>query len=214
MTIEQQFLHRLLADTKEKFLSSPVFAEQQQLGRQWNYSVCGTPIQVGKGILLGINWGVSGDHQPQTEMPDGKDIPTYNFIHRSRHFIENYLLLDFDTMNFNYTNLCFFRTPNEIFLRPKDYENSLPLFKQFVEFVKPNWIFSLSNNNSKILSQFGQLTDSTDFFDSEQKHKGVKAKLWGHPYFSVPHPNARVKAKSRNEIWERIGEQTLLLVLS
>jgi hypothetical protein len=211
MTVEEQFLQQLLTDTKEKFIGSPVFAEQQQLGRQWNYSACGTPIQVGKGILLGINWGVSGDHQPQTEMPDGKDIPTYNFIHRSRQFLETYLRMDFDTMNFNYTNLCFFRTPKEVFLRPRDYENSLPLFKQFVEFVKPNWIFSLSNNNSKILSQYGQLTSCTDFYDNEQKHKGVKANLWGHPYFSVPHPNARVKTKSRNEIWERIGEQTLLL---
>jgi hypothetical protein len=211
MTVEAQFLQRILADTKEMFLDSPVFAQQQQLGRQWNYSACGTPIQVGKGILLGINWGVSGDHKPQIEMPDGKDIPTYNFIHRSRRFLESYLLLDFETMNFNYTNLCFFRTPNENILRPKDYENSLPLFTKFVEFVKPQWIFSLSSKNSKILSQFGQLTDSMDFYDSEQKHKGVKAKLWGYPYFSVPHPNARVKTKSRNEIWERIGEHTLLL---
>jgi hypothetical protein len=211
MTIEEHFLQRLLSDTKEKYMLSPVFAEQQKLGRQWNYSVCGTPIQIGKGILLGINWGVSGDHNPQTDMPDGKDIPTYNFIRRSRHYLENYLRLDFDTMNFNYTNLCFFRTPNEVILRPKDYENSLPLFKQFVEFVQPDWIFSLSNGNSKILSQFGLLTNTTDFYDSEQKHKGVKANLWGHPYFSVPHPNARVKTKSRNEIWERISEQILML---
>lgn len=52
---------------------------------------------------------------------------------------------------------------------------------------------------------------NTDFYDSEQKHKGVKAELWGHSYFSVPHPNARVKTKSRNEIWERIGKQTFPL---
>jgi hypothetical protein len=211
MTTEEQFLQRLLADTKEKFLESPVLGEQQLCGRQWNYSACGTPIQVGKGILLGINWGVSGDHEPQTEMPDGKDIPTYNFIQRSRQFLEQHLHLDFDTKNFNYTNLCFFRTPREVFLRPKDYENSLPLFRKFVEFVKPEWIFSLSNNNTKILQQHGQLRFTIDYYDSESKHKGVKANLWGHPYFSVPHPNARVKAKSREEIWEQIGQQISLL---
>lgn len=208
MTREEQFLNQLLADTKKRFLTSPVLKKQQLCGSQWNYSVCGTPIQIGKGILLGINWGVSGDHEPQTEMPDGKDIPTYNFIQRSRRLLEQHLLLDFETLNFNYTNLCFFRTPSEVFLRPKDYENSLPLFKQFVEFVKPEWIFSLSNNNTKILQQFGQLTNATDYFDSEQKHKGVRANLWGHSYFSVPHPNARVTAQSREEIWEQIGQQT------
>lgn len=211
MTVEEQFLQDLLAYTEEMFLNSPVYATQKQSGCQWSYSVCNTPIQRGKGILLGINWGVSGYHVPQTKMPDGKEITTYNFIYRSREFLERYLLLDFDTLNFNYTNLCFFRTPKESSLHKKDYENSLALFRKFVEFVEPKWIFSLSSNNNKILSQFGHLTDSTDFYDSDNKYKGVKANLWGHSYFSVPHPNARVKAKSRNEIWELIGEQTLRL---
>lgn len=193
MILEEQFLQRLLVETKEKFIGSPIFAEQQQLCRQWNFSVCGTPIQVGKGILLGINWGVSGDHKPQAEMPDGKDIPTYNFIRRSRQYLETYLLLNFDTMNFNYTNLCFFRTPKEIFLRVTDYENCLPLFRQFVEFIKPEWIFSLSNNNSKILSRFGQLTDCRSFYDHEQKYKGVKATLWGQSILFRPTPQRASK---------------------
>ena len=212
MTQEERFFKRLLANTEQKFFESPVFTEQQQLGKRWSYSVCGTPIQKNRGILLGINWGVDGDHEPQSEMPNGKDIPSYNFVQRSREFLEKYLLLDFHTINFNYTNLCFFRTPKEVFLKPKDYENSLPLFRQFVEFVKPPWVFSLSNNNYKILLQLGQLTDIKEYFDSEQKHKGITAKLWGQNFYSVPHPNARVKAKSRNEIWEHIGQQTLLVM--
>ncbi len=211
MTQEEQFFRRLLVDTERKFFESPVFIKQQQLSKRWNYSVCGTPIQKNKGILLGINWGADGDHEPQMEMPDGEDIPNYNFIQRSRPFLEKYLLLNFYIINFNYTNLCFFRTPKESCLNSKDHENSLPLFKQFVEFVKPPWIFSLGNNNYNILLGLGQLTDVMEYFDSEHKHKGIMAKLWGHNFYSVPHPNARVKKKSRNEIWEHIGQQPLLL---
>ncbi len=209
MTNEEQFFKELLTVTKVAFHNSPVFKEQQKLGKQWNYSICGTPIQLGKGILLGINWGVSGDHVEQTKMPDGKDIPSYNFIQRSKPFLEKYLSLDFDVINFNYTNLCFFRTPDEIFLRPMDYKNSLPLFQQFVQFINPKWIFSLGNNNCKILLQLGQLANVKEFYDNDKKHKALSAELWGHNFFSVPHPNARVKTKSRNEIWESIGEEII-----
>ncbi len=207
MANEEQFLKQLLFETKIKFQESPIFNEQLTLEEHWYYSICGTPIQIEKGILLGINWGAGGEHQPQTEMPDGKDILAYNFIQRSRQNLEKYLSLDFNDINFNYSNLCFFRSPHEIFLRPKDYENSLPLFKQYVDFIKPKWIFSLGNNNCKILSQFGKLTDFKEYLDSERKHKGVTAKLWDYDFFSVPHPNARVKTKSRIEIWEQIGQQ-------
>lgn len=209
MTFEEQFFKRLLSDTKDNFIKSPIYSEQEKRGEKWNYSVCGTPIKIGKGILLGINWGVSSDHDPQEEMPDGKDITSYNFIHRSRQFLEKYLLLDFDILNFNYTNLCFFRTPREIFLKPKDYDNSFLLFRAYVDFVQPEWIFSLSNNNSKILLKHGLLSDLQEFKDSEKKHKGIVANLWGHKYYSVPHPNARVKTQSRTEIWEQIGKQIL-----
>jgi uracil-DNA glycosylase family 4 len=211
MTQEEQFFKDLLTETGKKFSYSPVFIKQQKLGRRWNYSVCGTPIQKHKGILLGINWGFDGDHDPQSAMPDGQGIQSYKFINRSRGFLEKYLSLDFHTINFNYTNLCFFRTPRENFLNPKDYENCLPLFKQFVDFVQPPWIFSLGNNNCKILLQHRQITDIRQYFDREQKQRGITANLWGHNFYSVPHPNARVKAKSRIEIWEDIGQQILLL---
>lgn len=205
MSESQIFFQNLLFDTEMAFKKSPVFHKQQKNGEHWNYSICGTHLQKSRGILLGINWGCSGNHDAQFEIPNGRDIVTYNFIQRSKPFLEKYLLLDFDNINFNYTNLCFFRTPRIEYLTPEDYEISLPLFQQYTEYINPIWIVSLGNSNTNILSKLGQLSDIKEYYVNEGKHKSVKAKLWGYDYYSVPHPNARVKAKSRNELWENIG---------
>lgn len=211
MTTEQQFFNQLLVKTKEAFNKSPISEKQPNI--QWNYSICGTPIQKDKGIILGINWGADGSHEPQSEMPDSEEAKNYPFIKRSKPFFKEYLQLDINSINFNYTNLCFFRTPKANDLSLSDYKISLPLFKEFVKFVNPNWIFSLGNSNYTKLIEMGELTLTKDnqFYDKDQKHYGVSSNLWGHSYFSVPHPNARVKTNSRNEIWKQIGEQFISL---
>lgn len=202
-----QFFQELLHETQIAFFNSPIYYSQKELGKQWSYSVCGTPIQTGKGILLGINWGADGIHNPQSAIPDGKDIITYKFIERSKDYLLNYLNVNPARINFNYANLCFFRSPKESDLTKRDYELSLPLFKQYVEFIQPPWIFSLGSSNSKWLQQLKKLKKTIEFPDNEGKFKGITGTLWKFPYFSVPHPNARVKSKSREEIWESIGKQ-------
>jgi len=201
MTAVDDFFQQLLSDTDAAFLQSPVCQFQYQAGYKWNYSVCGTPLQPGKGIILGINWGADGVHEKQTVMPDGKDVAEYIFMKKSRANIEDILELDFECANFNYTNLCFFRTPAIVFLSPRDYRLSLPLFRSLVEFINPPWIFSLGNSNYKVLSDLEALSGIVEFFDKERKHKAVKGKLWGFDFYSVPHPGARVKAASRKELW-------------
>ena len=97
-----EFFQKLLEQTKRSFNNTPIYEKQKKSGKKWNYSVCGAPIQLRKGILMGVNWGADEDHEPQTTMPDGKDILTYPFIERSKYYLENYLHLDFDRINFNY----------------------------------------------------------------------------------------------------------------
>ncbi len=203
---EDVFFKQLLDRTKQVFKITDVYKKQQGLKQNWNYSVCGTPIQKNKGILLGINWGADDNHEPQSDMPEGKDILEYRFINRSKKYLENYLKLDFNSINFNYTNLCFFRTKAEKDLSDDDYKSSLPLFKSFVEFINPPWIFSLGTGNYYRLQQFGELKNIKEFPDSENKFKGVTATLWGHKFYAVPHPNAHVKGASRDEIWKLIGK--------
>lgn len=206
MTIEN-FFQQLREQTKKNFTDTPIYQMQKRLGKQWNYSVCGTPIQNKKGILMGINWGADENNEAQLVMPDGKDIATYKFIKRSKKYLETYLQLNLDTVDFNYANLCFFRSPGEKDLMNEDYKQSLPLFKQYVEFIKPPWIFSLGESNTKRLQQLGELKSCKEIPDSQSKFKGIIGNLWGVPYFSVPHPNARVKAKSRDEIWKGVGAE-------
>jgi hypothetical protein len=211
MTPEEKFTLELLAETKTKYEASDLFLNPKD-GKRLYYSVCATPIQQGEGILLGINWGAdrNSQHRPQDRMPDNEDIKevlTYRFIQRSKPYLERYLNVNFTNINLNYSNLCFFRTSKEIDLIPEDYKSSLELFKKYVDFIKPKWIFSLGINNYKILTQFGYLTNPNEYFDIEQKYRGITAKLWDYNFYAVPHPNAHLHEKSREEIWEKIGEQ-------
>ncbi len=210
MVSEELFFQNLLLNTKEAFSNSAICVKQKHLNQEWNYSVCGTPLQVGKGIIMGINWGADGNHPAQTMMPDGRDILDYKFISRSRLLLESYIKIDFVSLNFNYTNLCFFRTPRESLLEDKDYELSLPIFRQLVEYINPPWIFSLAIRNYQTLSRLKQLHDTKEFKDSSQKVTGIKAQLWEYPFYAVPHPNARVSSKSRQEIWKQVGNQLLV----
>ena len=100
MTTED-FFKQLLDKTKQAFIDSPIYQKQKTLGKDWNYSICGSPIQLGKGILMGINWGEDGNHEPLSAMPNGKDIASYNFIKRSKNYLETYLHLDLNTVDFN-----------------------------------------------------------------------------------------------------------------
>jgi len=118
----------LLFDTDKQFKKSPVYQKQLTLGKLWNYAICATPIQKGKGVLFGINWGGSDGYKPQSAMPTGQDIVEYYFIKQSRKPLKQ-LGLDFSTFNFNYTNLCFFRTPRANILEFEDYKLSLPFNK-------------------------------------------------------------------------------------
>ena len=209
MTAENIFFESLLNETKEAFHRSPIFERQEKEGKKWSYSVCGTPIQIGKGIIFGINWGVDGEHQPQTKMQDGSDIDTYKFVERSRWYLKEYFLLDINDISFNYTNLCFFRSPGSKDLTDLDYKLSLPLFERYVKFIDPEWILSLGSGSSQILLNNGLLKGDNLFKEGKAKFKASAEKLWGYDFYAVPHPNARVKNDLRKELWAWIGQERL-----
>jgi hypothetical protein len=207
MNDEIEFFKELLVKTKTEFYKSPIYKKQNDDKNRWGFSICGTPIQKGKGILLGINWGGHGEYDEQKEMPNGNDILTYNFIQRSQPFFDTYLSLKVDKVDFNYTNLCFFRTPDIKSLSFQDYECSCPLFQQYVEYIKPRWIFSLGIKNYYLLKDMKKLSSTEEFHDSESKHMGATGKFLSYNFYAVPHPNARIKTNSRNEIWDKVGKQ-------
>lgn len=202
---EEIFFNELLRETKEQFEKSPVFEKQIRENKLWNYAVCATPIIKNQGVVFGINWG--GEGRAQTEMPSGKGITEYHFIKHTREFLEKYWKLDFEQINFNYTNLCFFRTAKEKDLVEKDYELSLPLFEKYVRYINPPWLLSIGGKNMKVLDKHNKLEHIDRHFDNENKFKGHSAKLWGYDVFSVPHPSAEgITKESRHIIWEKVTE--------
>lgn len=83
-----------------------------------------TPIQLNKGVLLGLNWGGGGQkntytYESQKSMPTPEEFKrdlmagSYSFLTRSKHYLERYPKIDIYGGQFNYTNLCLFRTPKE-----------------------------------------------------------------------------------------------------
>jgi hypothetical protein len=201
------FFSELLTDTDKQFKKSPIYQKQLTLGNEWNYSICATPISKGNGIIFGINWGGSGNFLPQTVMPTGDDIADYHFIKQSRQFLEKHWQLDISNINFNYTNLCFFRTPKEKELSSDDYKLSLPLFEKYVRYINPPWLLSIGGTNLKVLSGLGLLKNIQYQFDNEKKFRGYSAQLWDYNIFSVPHPTARLTTEARNTIWTKVTEE-------
>lgn len=206
---DDRFFFDLLKQTKNKFKETPIYAKQMNEKNQilWHYSVCGTPIQSGKGVIMGINWGVGKDsHRPQEGIPPGDDIIEYSFMKRSNSLFKDYLKLDIDKKNFNYTNLCFFRSPKAADLAPKDFELSLPLFKQYICHINPPWIFSLGNAVIHPLKELGELEDIKSYPGSSngKTFKGFSGQLWDWKFYNVPHPNAHMTSSVRKTIWEKV----------
>ena len=66
MTDDLKFFENLRAMTKVAFSNSPVYKNQIEKKEQLGFSICGNPIQRGKGILFGINWGGRGEYAEQS----------------------------------------------------------------------------------------------------------------------------------------------------
>lgn len=200
-----RFFSELLSDAKIIFEQSPVYLKQSAQGKSWNYAVCATPITKEKGILFGINWGGEDGYSAQSVMPDELRIVKFPFIQRSKKYFRKYLNLDVAPPNFNYTNLCFFRTPKEKDLSNGDYKLSLPLFEKYVRYINPPWMLSLGATNFKKLKDLGLLSNIQTYFDEQNKFRGYSAQLWQWKVYFVPHPNAHLTSHARETIWAKVA---------
>ena len=201
----EEFFKELLTETEKQFLLSPIY---QKYSGKWSYSVCGTRIVRSKGIIFGINWGGSEDSKPQLTMPTEKEnILEYNFIRRSKTNLEKQWSLDFKQFNFNYSNLCFFRTPKQNYLTKGDYDLSLKLFKRYVDYIQPPWLLSIGVTNIDVLKEFSLISNLKEHSGCQNKFKGYSGKLWDFNLFSVPHPGAHIKSEVRQSIWEEVSAE-------
>lgn len=209
----KEFYKKLLKETECRFQNSPIQKKQLKNDHEWYYSICSTPIKKELPVLFGINPGAkdSVDYKIKMEMPTtGNEINDYRFIKYISPFLEEYTNLDLNDINFNYTNLCFFRSHSIRDLTHVDYEISIPLFKKYLEYINPPYILSIGNKNINVLSKVAKKSpkivdiDIHPIFDSLKKYKAYSGRLWGWSLYSVPHPNFHIQTQSRKELWGKI----------
>ncbi len=208
---------------KKEENNSGILKNEKANGKKWNYSICATPIVLSKPLIIGINWGGGGskdnyDYSVQDSMPTKEEFLIelkdggYKFLSKSKDYILKYLNLNINSDDFNYSNLCFFRTPNIKYLKGEDFEISIPIFKKFVNDLQPSWILSLGNTNiaylEKFLNKTGEISLKPIPLNGKRKGKfevmGYSGTLWSKQFYCLPHPGAHINKEDRDAIWETV----------
>jgi uracil-DNA glycosylase family 4 len=204
----------LLDKAKRLFELSEIKIRQNRNMYQWGLSLCATPVTPRGGVILGVNWG-GGDVADKTRYSFQGRFPTqiefledyingrHPFIQKSEQLISEFLHIKVEDVEFNYTNVCLFRSPNVSDLSIKEVRTCLPILKEFVELIDPPWILSLGNTNIVYLEP--DLKDLKKYVETGTLHVGYSGKLWGYKFYSVPHPNARKLTNDvRHRIWDAV----------
>lgn len=204
---EIQFFNDLLRDTWQVFRESPIKQYQDREKKNWNYAICETPIQKGKGLIFGLNWGGENDYPAQKNYPSiNKGKRNWPFISTSRKYFKKHIGIE-SINQINYSNLCFFRSPKIKYLKERDWELALPLFEKYVNYIKPTWTLMLGNTGINYLGNHLTITDRIKVNGKGRKVKGYKGVLFGKYKFKcVPHPNNyRFNSSEKiDELWAKV----------
>lgn len=178
----------------------------------WGYSICATPLEPGLPLILGINWGGKADEPEQKEMPARQKFQQqiaggdYSFLRRSSALMAEYAGINVESGHFNYSNLCFFRTPKIDLLTREDYRHSWPILKRLIERLAPPYIICLGT------SAIDHLEESTrerriPHQQARRQYRAYAGTIISHPFYALPHPNARVPIGVREDLWKGAGIQ-------
>ena len=204
----------LLDKAYRLFEFSEVKFRQYRNTLKWGLSLCATPINPGKAVILGISWGGAlsagiSTYSIQRRFPIKEEfLEDYNaggypFITKSKELISEFLQIKIEDVEFNYTNVCLFRSPNVSDLSIKEVRWCMPILKEFIELIDPPCILSLGNTNIVYLEP--DLRELIKFTEVGTSHVGYSGTLWGRPFYSVPHPNARkLTEEVRHKIWSSV----------
>ncbi|MEE9363691.1 MAG: hypothetical protein V3U92_13915 [Cellulophaga sp.] len=208
---EEDFFNQLLVETKKQFQISPVRNYQINNNKNWNYAVCETPIQKEKPIIFGLNWG-GNDISAQTVHPEfEKEKRDWSFHNNIKHYLQDYLHIS-NIEELNYSNLCFFRTPNTSYLKNEDWKLSFPLFEAYVNYIKPEFLILLGSVGWSKLKSFGVISNEKKLI-----FNGIKKRSFGYygeflgayKIGCVPHPQAHISSEARKFIWDAISYKLL-----
>lgn len=199
----QEIFNVTLEKATFAFHNSSISKKQKLAGKDWGLSICGTPIQIGETLVIGINWGggSSADmykYIVQKQMPSFEEFKThynkgdYKFLKRINALAKEYCNIEISEGRFNYSNLCFFRTPDIKVLENKYFEICIPVFKLLIEYIQPKQIISLGTGNIKYLKKYFKtdLECSAPITIEGNSNKVYKGSLMKFNLYNLPHPNA------------------------
>ena len=199
MMDERQYFDYLLNKTRLVFHKSSTYKKYGE--KNWNFAICETPIQKGKGIFFGLNWG-GDDVDVQTEYPKEDKERNWNFVSHSRRYFREYLKTEIEELN--YSNLCFFRSPTAYKIHNDDWALAIPLFHEYVDYIKPPWTLLLGSPD---YLGHEYLKNKKTFTKWDSKNNiyvhGYIGTLFGkYPFGAVPHPQAHISTEARKAIWQ------------
>ena len=209
-TEEEQFFYELLEKTRLVYQNTPVYKKYGAI-KNWHYAICDTPIQKGKGVFFGLNWG-GKNHQAQTVHPTEDYVRNWPLAKHANHYLEKHL--DTSLEKLNYSNICFFRTPTAKYLTYQDWQLAIPLFKEYVEYISPPWALMLGSPKILNESQFTQ-RKRLEFKAANSKRRSFAyvGLLFGkYPFGAVPHSAARCSPETHNVLWEKMYLELQMLI--
>jgi hypothetical protein len=196
--MENMELYKELADGVNELVEKSVEEYKKRRLSAWG-ALTPIPIQYGLPLVLGINWGgTEGSKLSGTKDDFDKEFKDYEFI---RHFeifkftnssnpkllnktLKEVLHLNFDTPNFNYSNISLLRTCDMSELQEWEIELSKDIVIKLINKINPKWIIVLGLTQEQRVSNW-------------IKNKNIIDKI-----LFVPHPQAHFSNKLREERWE------------
>ena len=178
------------------------------------YSIAGTAIKKRKGVLMGLNWGGGGiidnsKYLPQESLNNiNKCKPEdYRFIRALSSYLEKYLKLK-SVNDINYSNLCFFRSPQIIDLSPNDWKICNDLFKYYIDYIQPKWILltSIAINTISILKNNTNIKfkEKKEFQQNNKIFIAYRGYYNQFPIYTIPYPYRAggISEDTRKKIWD------------
>ena len=201
---EREFFNHMLDKTQKVFYKSSTFVKYGD--KNWNFAVCDTPIQKNTGVFFGLNWG-GKDIDTQSKYPDANKARNWNFISHSRRYFREFLNAEIEQLN--YSNLCFFRSPEAVIIEKDDWSLAIPLFKDYVDYINPPWTLMLGKPNH-LWNDHLSNHNTIKIWDSKNNKNvhGYTGLLFGkYPFGAVPHPQANISTKVRKAIWQSVVKE-------
>ncbi|HRK54396.1 MAG TPA: hypothetical protein PK185_10820 [Cyclobacteriaceae bacterium] len=212
--MNENLIQQLFADTQAAFAKAPIKKYADANGHLWNYSISSTRITEGANLIIGFNWGVSGNepYKPQNEIPkenfkelyDKNDLGSLQRIYLPLK--QRFPAEDID--NAMQTNFCFFRSKTEGEITSEDLMLSTPLFQQLINIIKPKRILAFSKKLQSYCIESALCSDleEASFPSNKRTLHTAKGNLKLNdtvvPIYFLPHPNAKFTSIARKKAWD------------